>query len=711
MRNGYTVSLDRTIGTVMTEWDRLNGSLYGGHPMLDSRFIDLLLRYFGDGSERLCVIGSEQLPLAMCILRPLGLGLWRSFLPSQAQIGPVLLVNPSDALGFFEFLPGLAVQIDYLCQDPDLWKFDQIESGVASATDHALTMNIALHGSFADYWSGRSKNLVHNVARYQRRLAGDGVSMKFSWVSSPEEVAIAVDRYAALESSGWKGKTGTALEVDNPQGAFYREVMSSFAKTGQASVFELWFGDRLAASRLVINNESMMVILKTTYDESLSRYAPGRLLLRELIQYAFKYRPGGAIEFYTDATQDQLAWATGHRWIRHVDVFRNDKTASVLRFAKHLRQTVITRPNIGLSSGWRIEAFRHPSDFSPEVVRFVDDAERNCIESGSVWYKNFVQTVYPEEEGVFFYVLFKGSLPSVVLPVRIKRRLLGNALESLSNYYTSIYAPILADSIKTRDIVPLFKAIQDSHGPMCEMRFAPMDPASRGYRMLMDALRISGYVPFGFFCFGNWYLKVTDGWVAYWNSREGILRNTVKRMNRKFASEGGVMELVTGNQDLEKALSAFAQVYAASWKRPEPYPWFVPGLVRACAGKGWLRLGIARLKEVPVAAEIWIVAHGKAEIYKLAYHKDYRAYSPGKLLTAFMMRSAIENDAVSEVDYLIGDDPHKKFWMSHRRERWGIVAYNSRTWPGLAGLLREVLGRGAKRFLGKLGIRGDESVG
>ena len=60
------------------------------------------------------------------------------------------------------------------------------------------------------------------------------------------------------------------------------------------------------------------------------------------------------------------------------------------------------------------------------------------------------------------------------------------------------------------------------------------------------------------------------------------------------------------------------------------------------------------------------------------------------------MKHVIEVDQVKEVDYLIGDDPHKQFWMSHRRERWGIVAYNPRTLMGALGLIREVLGRFVK---------------
>jgi hypothetical protein len=61
-----------------------------------------------------------------------------------------------------------------------------------------------------------------------------------------------------------------------------------------------------------------------------------------------------------------------------------------------------------------------------------------------------------------------------------------------------------------------------------------------------------------------------------------------------------------------------------------------------------------------------------------------------------LMEHVFETDKVSEVDYLIGDDPYKNTWMSARRERWGIVAYNPRSPHGLAGLSYESLGRAVK---------------
>ena len=57
-------------------------------------------------------------------------------------------------------------------------------------------------------------------------------------------------------------------------------------------------------------------------------------------------------------------------------------------------------------------------------------------------------------------------------------------------------------------------------------------------------------------------------------------------------------------------------------------------------------------------------------------------------------------DKVKFVDYLSGDDAYKRDWMSHRRERWGILAFNLRTPRGAIAAARHVGARAVKRAVG-----------
>jgi len=104
------------------------------------------------------------------------------------------------------------------------------------------------------------------------------------------------------------------------------------------------------------------------------------------------------------------------------------------------------------------------------------------------------------------------------------------------------------------------------------------------------------------------------------------------------------------------------------------------------------------------------VAHGRADIYKLAYDEAYKALAPGTLLTAALMEEALDVDGVREIDYLIGDDPYKATWMSQRRERFGLIAYDPLTPRGLFGLIRQAAGDRWRRLRSAAPPRPDNSL-
>jgi CelD/BcsL family acetyltransferase involved in cellulose biosynthesis len=348
-----------------------------------------------------------------------------------------------------------------------------------------------------------------------------------------------------------------------------------------------------------------------------------------------------------------------------------------------------------------VEVVHHPDELAADVRAFMEQAEMRCAEFGLAWFGNLAATVYPASPDLRFYVMRKEGEVLAVLPLRAERAALGWTLHALGNFYTTLFEPLLSPSCRAGDLAALIAAMRADLPGLGSLKLAPMDPSAPSYGLLLEAIRAAGWRPFEFFAFGNWYLPIRESWTTYLAQRDGILRSTIKRMTRKFSGDGGTLEIVPGGADLTRAIDAYERVYATSWKKPEPYPEFMPGLIRTCAAQGYLRLGLAWLDGRPIAAQLWIVSHGRAEIYKVAYDEDFKAYAPGTLLTAMLMEHAIEVDKVSEVDYLIGDDPYKKTWMSHRRERWGVVAYNPRSLGGLAGWAREALGRRVKSVKAK----------
>ena len=694
-----TVLLDRMLGEHAAAWDVLAARAPMHHPMVDSRFIDILLEHFGSGSEYLCIAGSPDSPQAMCILRPEGVGVWQTFLPSQLQVGPLLLSDPACLEGLFRCLPGWVARIDLMCVDPGVTPMNLGGPVLPQRMPHALTINVRLEGSFDEYWAARPKKLRDNLGRCERRAVFDGMDLELVVHSDADEMLAAVWRYSELEGRGWKGQQGTGLSPGNDQEAFYSALLSRFARTAQARVYELWAGRQLIASRLMLENATTIVALKTTYDERLRHVAAGRLLMRRMIAHAFEHAAGKTIEFCTDADRDMLAWATGERDITHWTLFSSGLAAAWyhgIRLATAtLFPTASTDPELKASVQVHVGVGQLPSD----VEAFLAEQERTDIQFGLRWYRNLEGTVFREANRALYFVLRHDGVPVAVMPMLESSNRWAHNLEALGNYYTSVFAPAMKPWLRPRSLAPLVDKMRRHCAPLRSVNLAPMDPDSRGYKALREALARAGFGVFRFYCFGNWYFDGPPSWDQYFEGRDGKVRSTVKRMTKKVLGSGGQIEILTMADDVQRGVDAYNHVYARSWKLPEPHVEFIPSLVRLCAEQGWMRLGVVWLGDVPIAAQFWIVAHGRAEIFKLAYDEEYKAFSPGTVLTAAMMRHALDVDKVRQIDYLTGDDSYKKDWMHDRRERWGLMAYDMRSLAGSMSFAREIARRAAKSIL------------
>ena len=687
----------RQLGPAAGPWDELLRRLWGGHPMLASHFVNALLRHFGTGDEHLCIGRDDNgADVAMLVLIRRSPGLWQSFLPSQAQIGPMLLARPTGLQALLRALPGFAMQVDLLCNDSRFGDLARYEPN-PNSTWHALTTSIQLDGGFDAYWAARPNKLRQNMRRYERKLAAHGVPRLVS-ISDPEHVSAAVHRYASIEAAGWKGQAGTALSPGSGQLAFYADMLHDFATRGAAEIYELWVDSTLMASRLALVERGMLVMLKTTYAEQHAALSPGHILLQWTVQRAFEQHSGKSVEFYTNATQEQQTWSTSTRAIRHVCFFRLRRWGEMvgaIRTARAMTRRHRRGPAIPGSAALEVDRVNSVEDLPVDALRLLGDAEHKFGPEVSMdWYRNLCETVPPLGQHASFELLRRDGQTIAVLPIlrEPKPRLGSLSIESLANYYTAIYAPAFDPSIHADEVIMLLRGILSGPGKVAQLCLGPMDPFSREYSLLRTALPACGLLALPYFRFGNWYLPWHGSFEGYLASRPGELRSTLRRMSKRFAAVRGRVEIVTGGARVEAAADAYQQVYAASWKQPEPFPAFMPGLIRTSAQRQWLRLGIAWVDEHPVAAQLWIVANGRAEIYKLAYDEQFKAHSPGTLLTAEVMRYVVEHDGVHEIDYLIGDDNYKHAWMTHRRERWGLMAYNPLALAGLAGIVRHAAG-------------------
>ncbi len=125
---------------------------------------------------------------------------------------------------------------------------------------------------------------MKELRRQRKRLADHGeVSLKV--FDKPTEVHAALERFLALEASGWKGKRGTALVQNAGDAAFIREAAKDLAERGEFEVLSLDIGERTAASCLVIKGEKQAYFFKLAHDETEAKNSPGVQITLDLTRH------------------------------------------------------------------------------------------------------------------------------------------------------------------------------------------------------------------------------------------------------------------------------------------------------------------------------------------------------------------------------------------------------------------------------------------
>lgn len=297
------------------------------------------------------------------------------------------------------------------------------------------------------------------------------------------------------------------------------------------------------------------------------------------------------------------------------------------------------------------------------------EGEQDSLFFSRIWLENLTNHALTVHQSILLACVVEDESILAILPL-IKHPQ-GN-LSSLSNNFTTLYSLLISNNVQ-QDTVLACLADGLSQLPVQPILFEPIDANDGNFIRLRQVMESCGFQSHPYFRFYNWIHPLNgQSFDEYMTERPANLRNTIRRKQRKLEHEHGYDIRLYKDSDMDQALADYNASYKASWKANEFFSDFTPRLVRSLSRLGWSRLAILYVNEQPVAAQIWFVVHGKANIYRLVYDEDWKMYSPGTILTQYLMRYVIDTDKVTEIDFLTGNERYKQDWMTVRRERLGI---------------------------------------
>jgi hypothetical protein len=328
------------------------------------------------------------------------------------------------------------------------------------------------------------------------------------------------------------------------------------------------------------------------------------------------------------------------------------------------------------------------ANLPPSLSTIFAKASETSFFNHPAWYRVLSETVLTTDHAPRFYVA-----GSVALPLAVPKGKAGRRLVGLTNYYSCQYHVLRATDDPATDLAMIAADLAAERPGWQAITLSPLDDGDPATPLLEAALSQAGFSIARAPAFGTWYERTAQmSFRDYLASRPSSLRNTWRRRRAKLEQAGRLrIRHFDDEAELEDGVRDYQTVYEASWKKSEPYPRFIPELIRAAAALGALRLGMLYLDDAPVAAQIWLVWRGRATIYKLAHDARFDQLSPGTALTMSMAEHVLEKERPHEVDFGRGDDPYKKLWLPQRRQLWQIEAANPRTIAGLQMAARQKL--------------------
>jgi CelD/BcsL family acetyltransferase involved in cellulose biosynthesis len=141
-------------------------------------------------------------------------------------------------------------------------------------------------GSFEQYRAEKKRGW-REIERRRRKLRRE-YRVEEKVIEAPVDLEGELARGFEVEASGWKGRAGTAIGSSPETSRFYRGVATDLQRHDELRLSTLSADGRMIAFDLGLVHEARYYVLKTGFDESWRRFAPGLALRLSVVERCFE---------------------------------------------------------------------------------------------------------------------------------------------------------------------------------------------------------------------------------------------------------------------------------------------------------------------------------------------------------------------------------------------------------------------------------------
>jgi CelD/BcsL family acetyltransferase involved in cellulose biosynthesis len=179
-------------------------------------------------------------------------------------------------------------------------------------------------------------------------------------------------------------------------------------------------------------------------------------------------------------------------------------------------------------------------------------------------------------------------------------------------------------------------------------------------------------------------LDTTQSYDDYLESLGTRKQKEIRYYKNKLSKIGHV-EIAHITEDIEKLFDAFLEHYTnrrSSTEQSDPFTRmpplyrFVKSIIAEYAQHGWMGLSVLKVDQKIIAYVYHMVYNHVVYYYMPAFMEEYRAYSPGKILLAALIKNACDDPNIREFNFMRSIHPYK-LWFEPSKEGYVTISINN----------------------------------
>lgn len=269
------------LAALIPSWQRLAGDSLTPAGLNSPELVVPLIKH-GGGAELLLVQQGGETLLAMPVKkRKFPRGLLAHWTTPLTPVSTPHVSAATPAAAFSAMLSGLQVPLLLTAIETSghFWNYASTRDAHFKVVDRWQRAALRPTGSFAE-WS--EKNFSAKRRKEYKRLANrlaEAGQFQRQELAAADDAGPWIEDLLQLERAGWKGQRGTALANDAGLSQATREGLAALHASGKLRMWRMQLDGRTIGIMHAVAEGDRIWLGKIAYDEALSKFSPGVLLI------------------------------------------------------------------------------------------------------------------------------------------------------------------------------------------------------------------------------------------------------------------------------------------------------------------------------------------------------------------------------------------------------------------------------------------------